>query len=82
MKPQSDLLNLNMDSINIFDFMQKDEEKKRKDAEMLDAMAQKDLQVALEARGRREKIKTNRIKVERRVALPEYHFYPQKDRLL
>lgn len=36
MKPQSDLLNLNMDSINIFDFMQKDEEKKRKDAEMLE----------------------------------------------
>lgn len=52
MKPQSDL-SLNMDSINIFDFMQKDEEKKRKDAEILLEMALKEIPVSLQARGRR-----------------------------
>lgn len=31
LKPPQDLVNLNIDNINIFDFMQRDEEKKRKD---------------------------------------------------
>jgi hypothetical protein len=35
MKPPQDLANLNMDNINIFDFMQRDEEKKRRDKEAL-----------------------------------------------
>lgn len=35
MRPPEDLANLNMNSINIFDFMQKNEEKKRQDAEAL-----------------------------------------------
>jgi hypothetical protein len=32
LRPPEDLANLNMNSINIFDFMQKDEEKKQRDA--------------------------------------------------
>lgn len=35
MKPPPDIAQLNIDSINIFDFMQRDEERKRRDAEAL-----------------------------------------------
>jgi hypothetical protein len=35
LKPPQDLVNLSIDNINIFDFMQRDEEKRRKDQEAL-----------------------------------------------
>lgn len=35
LKAPQDLVNLNMDNINIFDFMQRDEEKRRRDKEAL-----------------------------------------------
>lgn len=36
LKAPQDLVNLNVDNINIFDFMQRDEEQRRKDKEALD----------------------------------------------
>lgn len=53
MKPPQDLANLNMDNINIFDFMQRDEEKKRRDKEALEENTLRELQIAAELRGRR-----------------------------
>ncbi len=83
LKPPSDLANLNMDSINIFDFMQRDQERRQKDAQMLKLMAQKEQQqIALEYRGRRERLKQEKEKIIKKVVLPQHHFYHNKQKLL
>lgn len=78
MKPPQDLANLNMDNINIFDFMQRDEEKKRRDKEALQENTLRELQIAAELRGRRQKIKAPRVKVEKKIFVQEHHFYKNK----
>ena len=81
-KAPEDLTNLNMDSINIFDFMQRDEERKQRDKEMLELNALREEEAALnEPRGRRVKFELPKIKVCKQVFLPEYHFYENRDRL-
>lgn len=53
---QNNLVDFSMNSINIFDFMQQDEKRKREDAEALDEMLAKELQAEFRAT-RRDKSK-------------------------
>lgn len=53
-----------MNSINIFDFMQQDEKRKREDAEALDQMLAKQLQAEYRTT-RREKAKTPNYTIDK-----------------
>ena len=91
MKEQKNLNDLSMNSINIFDFMMQDELKRKQDAEALDEAYAKQLQA--DVRTRREKLKNVNYtldtklkkdvngKNEKRVTVPDYHFYESKDLL-
>jgi hypothetical protein len=84
----SSLTDFSMNSINIFDFMQRDEQKKKEDAEALDEIYAKEL-MQNDVRTRREKGKNvnyaidakgnvkplDMLKKEKKVTVPEYHFY-------
>ena len=84
---QANLTDFSMNSINIFDFMQADEKRKREDAEAMDEMLAKELQA--DFRTRREKMKgpnyaegkqgKREPKLEKRVVVAEHHFYNNRD---
>lgn len=86
---QNNLVDFSMNSINIFDFMQQDEKKKREDAEALDEMLAKELQAEFRAT-RRDKSKPPNYmmdnkaskrdtKSEKRIQVPEHQFFNNKD---
>lgn len=91
MKVQQDQNNLpdfTMNSINIFEFMQQDEKRKREDAEALDEMMAKEMQAEYRTT-RREKNKPNysldpkvnkrEPKADKKITVPEHQFFLNKD---
>lgn len=86
---QNNLVDFSMNSINIFDFMQQDEKRKREDAEALDEMLAKELQAEYRTT-RRDKAKPpnytidnktskREAKSDKRVLVPEHQFFSNKD---
>lgn len=77
-----------MNSINIFDFMQQDEQRKREDAMALDEILAKEIQADYRTT-RRDKVKPppidNKIskkeKSDKKFLLPEYQFFQNKETL-
>ena len=93
-KQQENLTDFSMNSINIFDFMMDDDKQRKEDQQALDeVLARKLNENDLEFRTRRDKnknvnyqidsnAKKDQLKAERKINLPEYHFYPNRDLLL
>lgn len=87
---QNNLVDFSMNSINIFEFMQQDEKRKREDAEALDEILAKELQAEYRTT-RREKAKPNysldpkslkrEAKAEKKYQVPDYQFYDNRDLL-
>lgn len=47
----------------------------------MESFAAKELELNVEARSRREKNKHFRNKIDKKIVVPEYHFYENKERL-
>lgn len=93
-KQQDNLTDFSMNSINIFDFMMEDDRQRKEDQQALDEVfARKLNDTDMDMRTRRDKnkninyqidsnAKKEQIKAERKINLPEYHFYPHRETLL